>query len=273
MADNILSKLSFDISASFDDESIASLVRKSLDNFESIYSYLIRAKYEEERLLQWKVDYVISQNSSYNTLDTNEVRKEVYNKIINSRKLKKVIVGYRQPDIELMLSLYEPLIHKLSCEQSRKWQELEFEDAVSICQLVMVKLYREGYYLHKNLLKRSFENQILMDLRHNKYKPEVLSLDGCIYDDGLNDALTLADMIADDSIEEQREEQEEREIFDITFKEVKKIIVNLLGERQFDRLLRDYGNKHTTSWSQVTMKRLKEKLKKKGISLEQLRRY
>jgi hypothetical protein len=270
MTDNLLSKISQPISAKLSNEEISYQITTMLNELKYIYSYLIYAKYSNNTLSGWIIEYNLSQYDDYNTLNCFDISKDIIAAIINSRNVNKSVIAYKQPAIELMLQLYEPLIHKLALEQSNRWQDLEYEDAVIMCQLVMIKLYQKGYYLHKRLVRKSFENEVLMLLRKSKNKPEIYSFEQVIKKDGDNADITLADVVPDKEAELKAERQEEEEIFNAIFAEVKSIIIELIGERQFEQLLRDYGNKHTTPWSRKKMQEIKRKFNSLGITFKSL---
>lgn len=274
MKNNILNKIVQQIPANLDECEIRKRITKVLSNVEHIYSYLIYSKYKDNCLDSWTIEYVFSQMEEYNTLKSQDTVENIVKNLIDSRNVVKHVVGYKQPPIELMLEIYEPLIRSLALHECKKWKEVEFDDAYQSCRLVMLLLYKKNYYIHKSLLKRSFENYILCQLRYEKYKPEILSLESVFYkSDGINKELTIAETIPDESEEERKKKEEEEFIFNIIFKEVKDIIVELIGQRQFEQLLRDYGMKHTTPWSRKKMQQIKNKFDKLGITWKSFERY
>lgn len=275
MQDNIITKVGQTISVTCTKDEIKQQIASILDGYERIYSYLIYAKYKDKILIGWLVEYTFSQYDKYNTLQVCDIIDTIVDTLLNNKDTVKSVIGYKQPSFELMLQLYKPLIHKLAVEQCNRWTELEYEDAVSICQLTMLKLYKKGYYIHKHLLRRSFENEILMSLRHSRSKPEMMSLEQEVSwkKSEEDDALTIASMIPDYEEELRVERAQDKAAFDAVFAEIKDILVDMLGERQFQQLLRDYGNRHTTSWSRRTMKRIKNKFKKVGFTIDILRWY
>ena len=274
MTDNVLIKFSHHISANLSDSEIILKVIKSLEEVESIYSYLIHAKYKDNVLTEWIIQYMISQQEEFNTLKVKDIIPTVTKQIIENKNTVKTVISYKQPSIEVMLKLYEPLIRKLAIEQCNNWPELEYEDAVSICRMTMFKLYKAGYYIHKHLLRKAFIRDILMSLRKSRNKPETVSIYEIIYVNGMdNDPVTLEDMLPDKQIDLQNEEEEEENIKRKIFEEVKQILIEYFGERQFDQLFRDYGNKHTTEWSRKKMIQVKELFKKLGLDYKTFRRY
>lgn len=276
MAENTLNKISQKISVKSSDEEIVEQLEDVLLDLETVYSYLVYAKYKDEQLMGWLIEYNVSQIDEYNTLVAEDIIYEILAQIKNSKEKKVAnVIGYKQPSLELMLKLYDSLVKKLSLKQSERWTELEYEDAYQMCQYTMLKLYRKNYYIHKRLLERAYENDVLLFLRRNKDKPDTVSIDQIVYDAGDdNEKLTIADMLPDTKAIEEQEDIEDQEVFNAIFAEVKDIIVELVGERQFEQLLRDYGQKHTTAWSRKKMQQIKEHLKKLGITWKSFnRRY
>lgn len=269
MAENITNKLVQRISVNHTDEEIKSQLHAVLDELETIYSYLIYAKYKEEKLVCWQIEYTISQTDKYNTLHSCIVVDEIF-AILKESNEKKVsnVIGYKQPSLDIQIQLFEPLINKLALKQTQRWPQIEYEDACQICRMTMLNLYRKGYYLHPTLVERCYNNDILSSIRKDKNKPEIISIDKVVHHDGDNTPLTIGDMLPDTQAEEDAEE-----FIQLVFGQVKEIIVELIGERQFEQLMRDYGNKHTTSWSRKKMQQLKDKFKQMGINWESFNRY
>ena len=271
---NTLFKLSQTISASLSNNDIIEQLHLALNDFDKIYSYIIYAKHNNEEVSCWKIDYHISQVSKYNTLICNNIIPEITDKLYKSKSDTHTIVGYAQPPIELMLELYDPLVCKCAKEQCNRWRDLEYDDAVSMCRMVMLILANKGYYIHKQLLRKSFNMYVLKYLRKNINSPELVSLEKVMYCGGdEDDTLTLADMIADTSIEEKEQDKDNEIAVKAIFEEVKAIIIELVGERQFEQLLRDYGHKHTTTWSRSKMLQIKKRFKELGLNTRSFNKY
>lgn len=274
MTENITNKLIQKIFVNSSDEEIERQLHAVLDELETIYSYLIYAKYKQEKLIGWQIEYTVSQTDEYNTLHSNVIISEIFNKLKESNE-KKVssVIGYRQPSLDIQILLFEPLINKLALKQVQRWPQLEFDDACQICKMTMLNLYRKGYYLHPTLVERCYNNDILRSIRKDKNKPETVSIDMVVHYDGDSDPLSIADMLPDTKAEEDEEIKDSEEFVKLVFGQVKEIIIELIGERQFDQLMRDYGNKHTTSWSRKKMQQLKDKFKKMGINWSSFNKY
>lgn len=267
MAENTLHKISQKISVNLSEEEIVKNLEEVLLDLETVYSYLVYAKYKDEQLTGWLIEYNISQIDEYNTLIAKDIIREILVDIRNSKERKvSNVIGYKQPSLELILKLYDPLVKKLALEQSKRWNKLEYEDAYQMCQLTMLTLYRKNYYIHKKLLERSYNNYVLMLFRRERDMPVTTSIDQVVYEEPDGSSLTLADMIPDTNEMLEEKEKEEQETFNLIFEEVKDIIIELTSERQFEQLLRDYGNKCTTSWSRKKIQQIKEYFKKLGIT-------
>ena len=266
MTENITDKLVQKISATCTDEDILRQLHTVLDELKTIYSYLVYERYKEDKLAYWQIEYTISQKDRYNTLQADDVVNDIF-KVIKESGEQKIanVIGYKQPPIEMQLQLFEPFISKCALKQVQRWSQLELDDAKQICRLTMLNLYHKGYYLHPSLIERCYNNDILCYLRSERNKPEIVSIDTVVHQ-GEDNSLTLADMLPDVSIEEEEEAKQDEDFIKYVFGQVKDICIELMGERQFEQLMRDYGNKHTTSWSQRKMFRLKEKFKEMGLS-------
>ena len=273
METNVLHKIYHPIDAKLSDAEISNQITIVLKELEAVYSYLIRANYKRNELVGWTIEYNIAQTDEYNTLKYTDIIDDIVNTIICSRDKTAVVIGYKQPTLELMTKLYEPFLHRLAIDQSNKWAELEYEDVLSICWLVMTKLYRKGYYIHKTLLIKSLNNAILTELRHSRNKPEVVSLEKLFYDNGQDDALSIADTVPDTNAESYKDDKENDEVLQLIFNEIKDILIDNMGQRQFDQLFRDYSNKNTTAWSRKKMQTVKNLLNRMGISWNSFRRY
>ena len=70
---------------------------------------------------QLGIEYTISQDDRYNTLDAENLVDEIFN-ILKSSTEKKVssVIGYKQPSLEIQLEVFEPFINKLAIKQVLK---------------------------------------------------------------------------------------------------------------------------------------------------------
>lgn len=265
MSKNVVFEVSQTIPSQLPKENILQQLNIALQELPKIYSYLVYANYKDSALVSWTIRYSINETQQYNTLQNTVVIADVYNILLSDKKTTKRVIGYKQPSFEIMLELYTPLIRTLAKRACSEWTSLEYEDAVSICHLTMLKLYKKGYYLHKYLLEKSFRNEILMSLRKTRYAPEILSLEEIMYDSGDDNRITLIDMLEDTNLTIEQEERDRQEQIHRVFMKMKDFIVDMIGERRFDQLYREYSNKTVSHASAMTMQRIKNELKKLGI--------
>ena len=273
MSKNVVFEVSQTIPSQLSKENILQQLNIALREMPKIYSYLVYANYKDSALVSWTIKYSVNETSQYNTLTNTDVISDIYDILLHDKKTTKRIIGYKQPSFEILLELYTPLIRTLAKRACSEWTELEYEDAVSICQLTMLKLYRKGYYLHKYLLEKSFKNEIRMSLRKTRYAPEMLSLDEIMYDSGDDTQITLIDMLEDTSLTIEQEERDRLEQVHSAFMKMKDFIVDMIGERRFDQLYREYSNKTVSHSSAMTMQRIKNELKKLGIDKSTLEAF
>lgn len=268
MRDNVISKIVVDVDKDVNKSQLCEILMKPIAiNYEKIYSYLIYAKYNETTLEGWTVEYNISQSDEYNTIKTDDAIVDIAISILEHRKCKEksYVIGYKQPDVELMCKLYEPYVKKLAREQKQHWPYLEYEDLCQMCRLVMITLYKKGYYVHKSLLEKSFINYILVHIRKERNKPILISLDDTFSKSEGNDDIAFVDTIPDLQEMYERQDEEDAEERQDVIKHERELVVGIIGTRVYDQLVREYGNNCTTGSGVRTVQRIKEKLRKEGV--------
>ncbi len=242
-------------------EDIRNVLTEHLTNISMLYSYIVLPLYTNHNFVGIKIEYCISQRKQYNTI----VASAIIDKIIiavnkyDKNTYNTKAICFEQPPLELMLKIYEPLICKLANLQHTRWSLIEYEDAKQICRLSMIKLYNKGYFVHKSLLIRTYNNDILTYLRQRKNEPEYISLEDMMYCNGDDDVIDIIDTISEDNYDDNT-------LLDI-WQQVRDLLVQWIGERQLSQLLHDYGTRNTTEWSRRKVQRLKEKLKKQNITI------
>lgn len=263
---NELFTVSQDISTSLALQSKMKEVKCYLSKLKTnIYSYIVYKRYKEDTFVGWRIKYTISQIDKYNTLTHDAILREIAIIFDTSAEFKQKIVGYHQPDICIMLQLFDPIVKRLALEQCNKWTRLEFDDAYIMCQACMFELYQKGYYLHKDLLRKSFNNKVLISLRPYKNEPSIVSMEDLIMQD---EDMSFGDTLEDKEAIYKQEDEEEHEELMRVFDKVKAFCVDIMGERQFEQLFNEYANKRTTSWSRKKLQTLKRMLLIRGITLK-----
>lgn len=240
---------------------------------EYFYSYLVYVKCDEFGVIKnYFIKFMIAQEDSYNTINkdlaVNHILDciEIYKEYLGETK----IIGYKQPPLDMMIALYEPLMYDMARHMQQYWKQFEVEDLLQMCRISMCELYNKGYYIHKRLLWTAFKNKIIEEIRPLKRRGELVSLQISYCDKhGGEENLSLADIMPDLAAEEQQEEESIHEANLQIFAEIKDIIIDLVGPRQFDMLFRDYSRGHTTPQSRKLLIKIKNHLNSMGITQSQ----
>ena len=238
-----------------------------MEEMKTVYSYTVSVERGDE--VRYNVRYSVSEESRYNTLSANDVIFGVLEAIEADKKSSgNHIIGHKQPPLDVMIELYDPLICKLAKEQHQRWRMLEYEDLCQICRLTLVVLYNKGNNIHKNLLEKSFNNAVLQELKTYVLDYEILSLETKM--DGRDDMekLSLKDTVRDVCEEMEQEEKDIKEKNLAIFEEVKDFILDTIGIRQFEQLFNDYAKGHTDAWSRRKLQTIKTMFDSMGLTLQ-----
>lgn len=254
------------------DEPVETQVKDALFD-ENVYSYLLYAQCDEFGIIQtYLIKFMIAQEDSYNTIPKNLAVNHILDCIEMYKEYmgKNKIIGYRQPPLDLMIVLYEPLMYEMSTHMQQYWKQYDLDDLLQICRICMCELYTKGYYIHKHLLWTAFRNKIIEEVRPLKNRGEIVSLQLAYSDkNGGEEILSFADITPDKQAEEREEDDAIREANLEIFAEIKDIIIDLVGPRQFDMLFRDYSRGHTTPQSRKLLIKIKNHLNSMGITQSQ----
>lgn len=255
-------------------DSIYEELYKSLIRFDKINSFIVYGTYNDEELAGYEIHFNISQNDKYNTLDKKTSIDYICEKACeHGGKSKKYVICYKQCDLTMLIKLYKPLIIKLAKEQHDHWNWLEMEDLIQMCNLVICDLYYKGYYIHKRLLYKVYKNYVLQHIRKDRDKPVMTSLEQTFSKSEGDSELTIADMIPDRKLIEEQDDKDDYEVQCRIIKEMKDILIDYIGIRKYDQLLREYKNKQTTPWSRRLMVTIKAHLYDMGISKKSFDKY
>lgn len=121
----------------------------------------------------------------------------VYN--ILSQKIPANKIRYIQPPLEQWLTSFRPLLMQMVSRAHPRYDRLipEREELVSLLYLCIIRLYNQGYYLHKTLIYKTFINQLNMECRALKGLQKIDSLDEPTGQDDDGKDITLLDQLAD----------------------------------------------------------------------------
>lgn len=242
---------------------------------DKIYSYIIYNENDKSILNKhnvWKIDCLISSIPYYNTINIKEAIIDILDSICNDTLVSN-IAGYKQPTLDIIVEAYIPLIKTISNKLLIKWPNLEFDDIYQLCMIALINLYKSNYYLHKKLIIRACNNEILEYLRKHKNNTDIIS----IYDmlGSPDENLTIADTIMDPESLYQQTDNEVKVARLQIYNEIKDIIIDRFGPRRFDRLYNayakgsGYGN-NTAARDLITIKRY---LKSQNITKESFNKY
>ena len=231
---------------------------KLLDRFptdlDRIYSYFVTSNYNGTIFESWTISYCVSETDANNTITVCEAVEQILSQILSDKLDKNhKMIGFALPPLELMLELYEPFIKKYSNILASQWK-LEMEDVSQICKMVFCILYNNKYYIHKNLLVKSFTNEVLKYVASERDCPGLVSIDDALYYDSDNTLITYGDIIPDDK--NDYEDMEQKELIE----QKKKSIISVCGQRTYDMLLKDFEVGTVSYYSNTILKRLKKKL-------------
>lgn len=255
-------------------DDVANEIRKMFNNIGRVNSAVVYGEYDNGVLKAFRIKYNVSQCDDYNTIECIPFVRHVINELGKlSPNDEKYVICYMQPPLDMLVKLYKPLVLKLAKEIHQYWQHLEMEDLIAMCNLVICDLYYKGYYVHKSLIRTSYINYVLMHIRKDKNKPTMISLDQEYSKTDDDDKVTVADMIADTSMVDELEDKYDCEVNSRVLQEVKEIVIDFIGPRQYDQLVREYGNKSTTAWSRKLMTTIKAHLFEMGINVKSFSKY
>ena len=157
---------------------------------------------------------------------------------------------YVQPPIDQWLQLYQPLLYQLVHKAYPFYQKLFTEkELLSTLYLVVTKLYKKGYYLHKALINRAFLNEVNMEVRKLKRHQDDVSLDTEIGgDNGSSDdaTLTIGDTLIDQNATDTAHELTHyslKDYWEDMFQAVKECMLQDMSQLSFDRILLQLSTK------------------------------
>lgn len=223
----------------------------------------------------YRLTYHVSQTDRFNTLNVNCAIINIVNAAVDSNKAHGII-GYDQPTLSILVEVMTPLVNSLVNREAKRWLQLAhgdltYDDLMQMCYTCLCELYRKGYYIHKALLKRAFTNALYYKLRKSPRDTVIVSLTAPVHD--TDDLVTVQDTIPDIDEEYEREECENNEVESQILSEQREIIVNLIGERRYNDLIRAWRSKTVDNQSSATVNRLRKKLMDAGYSPDQWNKY
>ena len=114
MKENVLNKIVITLDKDDTREQICKKLTTSLlMSQDKIYSYLIYSQYDHTTFKGWSIEYLVSQDEQYNTLNIEDCIFDIAKTVLKDKKLKehKYVIGYKQPSLDIMCTLFEPCIN------------------------------------------------------------------------------------------------------------------------------------------------------------------
>lgn len=253
---NILYKIKETFDKTTDLKDIEQVLDMLLED--KIYSYIVINNDDI------KCQFMMCVKDKYNTLSKQNVLQDIIKALSNNDR--KV---FGQPSLDIMIEMYEPYIRKLAHEQYEHWQFLEYDDLLQMCYLSLVKLYRKGYYLNNLILRTTYIRDVLLSIRKLRTDYTVISVEDKY---GEDESLSIKDILEDTNYSNDIYDKEHLEEILYIFNEMKDIIIEMIGERRFDQLFREYKDKTTTASTRQTLNRIKRELASNNITMNSFRK-
>ena len=246
------------------DSNIRSFLNKQFNFAENLYSYVV---YNNNGVIT-----IVSHFSQIEEFNTVPVQVMITNVISSLHLLSKQgIFCYGQPPLEILVEVLQPLIHRLALIQYRRWKRYSYEDLLQLCSCKLCELYRKGYYIHKSLLKHAFTNSVYQMLRKEPRDVTIVSSDARVKTS--DDTLSVVDTIPDIQQEYDEYDKEEQVVLNQIQTEERDVLLEMLGPRQYDQLLREFRTHTISNATARQLKRIKLKLEKEGYNLQYWQRY
>lgn len=278
MSRNELISYQISITLNTDANSIAKSINDHLSAYSHIYSWVLY-----DRTCEYRLDVLMSETTRYNTIPVAMLPSVIYETLRTYKKKefdskRKVAIAFRQPPLEILCETYKPLIYSLCIQQHTCWPQIELEDLIQMCNLRICVLYQQGYYIHKNLLNRSFANAVLMFLRPERYKPQILSLDQMSKsksgnDESVNRVEVIEDESATERINETIDEIDGCTFEDLVSREMRDVVLEFVSQRTYDQWCFEYGTKTVSLRTASQVNALKDKLIALGINRKNICDY
>lgn len=230
---------------------------QQLCNTTKVYSYLLR--YSDKHNEFWLHIHTIDV-PAYNTIDIADIYHNVTLHVCGTHS-EHTIFG--QPPVEILLTVLEPMIYKCANRLYVKWPgKFTLDDLLQECRLLIIELHRRGYYIHRSLVWQSLRNNIECKLRKGK-KYKIESLNRVVTFNNTNDiAITLEETIPD----EKQDIADDNDTRQLLYDDALKLLEEIIGKRQLDQLLREYGDKTTTNRARIQVNKLKKQFADEGIT-------
>ena len=104
-----------------------------------------------------------------------------------------------------------------------------------------------------------------MSLRKERDKPSIVSLNDVFSKSEGQDDITFEDTMIDYNELYEQQDKEDEEEYQQILEEERENVIDIVGQRRYDQLVREYGNNMTTGSGRMTVQKIKQKLRKDGL--------
>lgn len=158
-----------------------------------------------------------------------------------SRKEPESGTRYVQAPLDDWLREFRPLLVRMVEKVYPHYDRLipDREELLSILYLVVVRLYNKGYYLHNNLVFRSFVNELNIEIRKLK-GATIVSIDTVLDHDDEDKPIAIIDQLTDPDSSawaDKSTRYTEADYWDDRYEELKSRMLQDMPEFQFRRIL------------------------------------
>lgn len=212
---------------------------------------------------------IVCDNEEFNTIPkstvesyVNIVQDALYHELALPEWIAPKPIGktlaYKQSGCAVLVKLYEPLVHALAKKAFATLNKyFTYDDLLQTCYLTIIQLSREGYYCSRGIIERSYFNNLFMSLRKLPTRYVVLSFDEPTNDGESDDkTVKLIDTIAD------TDDKYETFLYDDELAYRRKVVISIIGQRQYDQIVREWRTNTTTGATQTLVNKLKRRLSK-----------
>lgn len=251
-------------------EDLVNILRKTFTQSFKVYSYIVYNKKDksmEDSIDAWRIVYFISDASTYNSIN-------MYNKAIDialtivTDTLQSNVVCYKQPNIDIIVEVFKPLIKNICHNFVKKWPILEYQDAYQSCMYCLIILKNKNYYLHRNLINKVCINKLLSLVKPYKNTPLLVSFDD-LYTISDNDkSINLLDVIPDTNEIIEKEDTLNAYSWLTIYEELKELLIEKIGPRRFERLFNAYGLQKGCNTAAHDLRYVKQFLQSEGITFD-----
>lgn len=166
-------------------------------------------------------------------------------------------IHYMNAPLEKWLIQFKPTLHQIVEGVYPAYCKLypDKQDLLSMLFITVIKLYNKGYYLHKQLIKKSFVNDLNMSIRQQKHFTDCQSLDAP--DPQSDGSITIGEKVADPT--DIEEEIAYEDWVKYMFETIKKEMLQHMSQLSFDMMMIQIENKTIDPRTSKMLQKMRDK--------------